>query len=76
MVAGKHGTIAWSEMSKELVGEKAKLTALQAEQQRLERHVKLLRPPYLCADLLDEQARKVLGLSGPNEIIVLHNPSR
>lgn len=73
MAAGKHGTMAWREISREFATKKETLSFLQAEQHVLERRVKLLRPSSLCLDLLDEQARKGLGLSGPNEIIVMHN---
>jgi len=73
MVMGKHGTIAWQELNATLKLASTKLSLLQAEQQQLENRVKLLRPSSLCLDLLDEQLR-ALGLSGSNEIVVLHNP--
>ena len=47
--------------------------AAQVHQQRkyLERRVSLLRPDNLDPDLLAEEAHKVLGYTGPNDVIVL-----
>jgi len=73
MIAGKHGTMAWREINTELSLAKAKLASLKADQHKLEHHVQLLRPSSLCADLLDEQSRKVLGYTQSNEIVILHH---
>ncbi|MBL0941253.1 MAG: septum formation initiator family protein [Alphaproteobacteria bacterium] len=73
MIAGKHGTMAWREINNEVSLAKAKLASLKAEQQKLEHHVKFLRPTSLCTDLLDEQSRKILGYTQSNEIVILHH---
>ncbi len=71
MVAGNHGLKAWSEVEQQLEYSKIQLARLNAKQVGLEHKVALLRPGSLCPDLLEEQARRVLGVAGVNEIVVV-----
>ncbi|MEN8236316.1 MAG: septum formation initiator family protein [Pseudomonadota bacterium] len=71
MVVGNHGLKAWSAVEQQLETSKIQLARLQAQQEKLAHKVALLRPDSLCPDLLEEQARKILGVASPNEIVVL-----
>ena len=44
---------------------------VRSEREALEHRVSLLHPQTLDADMLDEMARRVLGLGRPDEIIIL-----
>ncbi|HEU0222856.1 MAG TPA: septum formation initiator family protein [Paracoccaceae bacterium] len=46
------------------------LAAMRAERAALENKVRRLSDEYLDLDLLDEQARKMLGLARPDEIVI------
>ena len=72
MIQGNHGILAWKTMDIKLVEAKNKLASLQQSQQQLEKRVSLLRPSSLCTDLLEQQARKILGFTRPGEIVVIH----
>ncbi len=71
MMHGGHGIKAWSEVEDKLETNQQQLAKLKGQQDTLEHQVALLRPESLDPDLLEEQARKVLGLANPNEIVVL-----
>ncbi len=47
------------------------LLRLEAERNELEARVELMRDGAIEKDMLDEQARAVLGLLGPREIAIL-----
>jgi cell division protein FtsB len=49
----------------------AQLDAVKAERIELERRVQLLHDGTIEKDMLDEQARKALNLSHPDEIIIM-----
>ena len=50
-----------------------KLDQIKAVNSKLEQKVHRLSNDYLDLDLLDQQARKVLGLARSNEIIIAFN---
>ena len=50
-----------------------KLDQIKAVNSKLEQKVRRLSNDYLDLDLLDQQARKVLGLARSNEIIISFN---
>ena len=50
-----------------------KLDQIKAVNSKLEQKVRRLSNDYLDLDLLDQQARKVLGLARSNEIIIAFN---
>ncbi|MFU0503687.1 FtsB family cell division protein [Pseudaminobacter sp. NGMCC 1.201702] len=52
----------------------AKLDAIKAQRVDLERRVQLLHDGTLEKDMLDEQARKALNLSHPDEITIIRSP--
>ena len=49
---------------------RSELAALQAERAAIANKTERLSTEHLDLDLLDEQARKVLGLGRPDEIII------
>ncbi len=50
---------------------KIELDQLQARRKALQARVRLLRPESLDADMLDEQARRMLGFARPDEVVSL-----
>jgi cell division protein FtsB len=62
MVEGDRGLKAYARLSAEIA---------RAEAAKLERQVKLLRSSSLDLDMLDEQARRVLGVIGPDEVVIV-----
>jgi cell division protein FtsB len=76
MVQGDRGILAWVSIRQQIARAEARLAVVEAERARLERHVALLRSERLDPDMLDEQARRVLGLVGPRDIVVFEGPRR
>lgn len=50
------------------------LTAAKDEEERLAHRVALLRPQGLDLDMLDEQARFMLNLAHPDDVVILLAP--
>jgi cell division protein FtsB len=69
-VEGDRGILAWMQIRQQIQREEAVLAATRAERKTLEAHVALLRRDNLDRDMLDEQARRVLGLIGDREIVI------
>lgn len=70
-VSGDRGLVAWFKESRKLTTLKADLATATAEREEYERKVKLLSSNSLDLDMLDEQARSVLGFAAPDEIVVI-----
>jgi len=70
-VYGKHGLVNWIRLNHEIELKQAELDAVREERQALEHRVRLLRPESVDPDLLEEQARARLGLSEPDEVVIL-----
>ncbi len=68
---GDRGITTWWSLRHGIEAAREELATVSAERQRLEHRVSLLRPHHLHPDILDEQARRMLNLIGPNEVIVL-----
>ncbi|HJD64676.1 MAG TPA: septum formation initiator family protein [Rickettsia endosymbiont of Diachasma alloeum] len=66
-IYGNKGVIAYLKVNRKLEKAYDALKLLRAERVELEHNVKLLRTESLDKDMLDEQARKVLGIAAPNE---------
>ena len=66
---GEHGLLSLFRVEAQAVRLKGELAALQAERAFIANRTERLSPEHLDLDLLDEQARKVLGLGRPDEII-------
>ncbi len=67
---GSNGVLAWGEYSQRLDTRRADLLKLERERIVLANRVALLDPRHANPDLVDELARRDLGVARPDEIIV------
>jgi cell division protein FtsB len=70
-IYGSHGLMNWIRLEHEIELKQTELDAVRAERAALEHRVRLLRPESVDPDLLEEQARARLGLSEPDEVVIL-----
>jgi cell division protein FtsB len=75
LMHGDRGYFAWKGVEEKLKTSQIEYEKAVSEREALENRVKRLRPDSLDPDLLDEQARRVLGFIKPEEIVVLENKS-
>jgi cell division protein FtsB len=68
-VSGERGVWALFSESRRLEALKSELAEVSAKRQALDSKVHRLSDSSLDLDLLDEQARVVLGLAGKNEVV-------
>ncbi|MBM3518648.1 MAG: septum formation initiator family protein [Alphaproteobacteria bacterium] len=71
LVQGDRGLVAWLDLSQRIKRSETRLEVLSAERAERERRVALLRPDSLDRDLLDEQARRLLGVGHADEVVLL-----
>jgi cell division protein FtsB len=71
LVEGDRGLYAWVNTTRAIQQAQDEATQLRAQRDAVEQRVDMLRPAHLDPDLLDEQARAALNLSGPNELVIL-----
>ena len=69
-IQGERGLLTLWQLNQQVSAADAELTALQAEHDALAHRVSLLRPESLDRDMLDERARRVLGLVGRDEMVI------
>ena len=67
---GEHGLFSLFQVEAQESELKSELAALQAERATVANKTRRLSTEHLDPDLLDEQARKVLGLGRADEIII------
>ena len=72
---GRYGSEARVRVDAALVDAQARLDTLKAERKIIDHKVALLRSGSIERDTLDEHARQTLGLIGPNDVVVLENPT-
>ncbi len=72
-VHGDRGLIAWWRLTQQIDEAEATVAKLAATREGLERRVALLRPDSLDPDMLDERARHMLNLVGPDEVVMFDN---
>jgi cell division protein FtsB len=70
-IEGDRGIVMQARLQAKVDTAQAELTRLQKEHEGLDHRVHLMRPESLDPDLLDEESRKTLNYSKPNEIIIL-----
>jgi cell division protein FtsB len=70
-INGNHGLVNWIRLNHEIELKQANLDRIKSERLALEHRVRLLRPESVDPDLLEEQARARLGLSGPDEVVIM-----
>ena len=75
-VQGDRGWMEMLRLKNEVGAAQANLSQLQKEHDQLDHRVHLMRPESLDADLLDEQSRKNLDYSKPNEIVIITKPDK
>ncbi len=71
---GAHGLRAQADLDKQLAIMEEEVTRLKAERAVWERRVSLLRSDKIDPDMLDEQARALLGYVDPRDITLLLHP--
>ncbi len=73
-VSGERGVVAMFKETRKLEQIKLELVQVRAARETLDKKVRRLSSNSLDLDLLDEQARRVLGLAGKNEVVVFTSP--
>ena len=71
-VNGNLGLTSKQEYEQRLADLRGDLAALTAERERLEKRTAALSDGSLQRDMIDEQARRQLGMVRANEVILLH----
>jgi cell division protein FtsB len=71
LIEGDHGLLAWLHLTREIREETANLETVRAQRAALDLKVSNLKPEHIDPDLLDEQARSVLNLVAPDEIVIM-----
>lgn len=69
-VSGDRGLMAMVSLTQTLEKSKYKLDLIRAERLQQEHRVSLLKPESLDLDLLEEQARRYIGYSDKNEVVI------
>lgn len=75
-IQGDHGWFAMLRLQNEVKTTDANLKKLQQEHKDLSQREQKMKPASMDPDLLDEEARKTLNYSKPNEIIILTPPAK
>jgi cell division protein FtsB len=68
-VSGQHGLFALFTETRKLEMLKTELAKVRGAREELERKVTLLGSKALDLDMLDEQVRRILGMTGKDEIV-------
>ncbi len=66
-ISGERGLLALIQLSQKIEQARLELDIVHAQRLKYERNVKLLRDDSLDLDLLDEQARRLLGYAEKDE---------
>jgi cell division protein FtsB len=74
MARGDHGLVAFAARTKLLTQAQADLHDAQTTRAMWERRVQGLQADHIEADTLDEQARAMLNLSEPNDVLMMYPP--
>jgi len=69
-IQGERGLLTLWQLNQQVSAADAELAVLEAEHDALAHRVSLLRPESLDQDMLDERARRVLGLVGRDELVI------
>ena len=71
LVQGGRGIITLRALETNLANAESELSELKDKHAKLENRVGLMKPGAICPDLLEEQAKSVLGYKHPEEKIVV-----
>ena len=69
-VQGDRGLIAYAQLGLDVSRVEAELALIREQRKAMERKVALLHPDHIDPDMLDQQARLILGLAHPDELVV------
>jgi len=69
--SGDHGIQAQHQFDQQKQDLTAQLAELHVEREALERRVSLLKASALDPDVLEEKARQMLGLTHPDDVVIL-----
>lgn len=75
VIQGNYGLLAMRELDHELVQLQSLSSQVRAHRLALEAKTDRLRPDNLDPELLDQQARKVLGFVRRDEVVILLAPA-
>lgn len=70
-MTGENGYFAKQKTMAELEEKRAELETLRTTRAALDKKVSLMAPGHLDRDLLDEEARHVLGLADKDELVII-----
>ena len=68
---GEHGILAWWSLNLRIAEAESVLLDLQLQQSTLNHRVRMLLPQSLDPDLLEEQGRRLLNFTHPDDMILL-----
>jgi cell division protein FtsB len=71
MLSGGRGMLAYFKLSSQISSMQAELELVRMERLNLEHSANLLKSESLDLDLLEEQAKKILGYARPQEIVLI-----
>ncbi|QKV18188.1 FtsB family cell division protein [Oricola thermophila] len=71
-LTGKYGLASKREYERRIEVLKVELASLEERRQQLDKRTAMLRDGSLERDMIDEQARRLLGVTRANEIVILH----
>jgi len=75
-IYGNRGVISKQRVEAEVQKSAEQLEKIRSERIELEHQVKLLRPESLDKDLLEEKARKILGIAKENEEVLINEEEK
>ena len=69
-LSGNQGILKWADYAEQIESLETEIAALAVRRAALEKHADQLRSSHLDLDRLDEEARRSLNVSYPNEIVI------
>jgi len=75
LVQGEYGLLAWKQLQVNLQHLQTQVAELHQQRADLENQVVLMRSDGLDPDMLDEQARRVLGYVDSKDVLILSGES-
>jgi cell division protein FtsB len=73
MISGDRGILAFIKLNSQIYTLQNELDAVRGERLTLERRANLLKSDSLDLDLLEEQAKTILGYAKPQESILIED---
>ena len=73
---GDRGVLRIIQLQQEMGRAEQTLARVAAEREHLDRYVESLRADRLDSDYLDERARVITGLIGPNDVVISDSETR